>query len=110
VTAPPVDWKIVLQSSDPDLQDGDGTLEILSELAEEEDAVEQLEGWAETLSQLGYVPRSALDWQNESGIHVGGRAGRFSYRVRVDCWERETETGMTVGAGYLRAVSTPRDV
>jgi hypothetical protein len=103
-----VDYEIVLESADPDVQDGSGWLEILPELADEQDAIEALEGWAATFIPVGRVPRGSGDWENETPVRIIARAGRRAYRCRVECWERETETGVTVGAAWLRLREVPR--
>jgi hypothetical protein len=92
------DWRIVLEPHSD--VEGGGTLDILK--GDEDDAAVMLETLAEGIRRSGVVPRS-LDWQNESCAAVLGRRGKLSFRMRVDCFERETETGMTSGAGWLRA-------
>ena len=68
---------------------------------DERDAITELEYWADVLNALGYVPTSTVDWRNETMIHVGRRIGKRRYRVRCDAFERETESGVSAGAGWL---------
>jgi hypothetical protein len=90
------DWYVVLEAR------GDGPSGVLEIVAgDERDAILTMELWAEGISQLGYVPRSALDWQNETPCAVLGRASRRRFRVRCDGLERETDHGVTSGAGWL---------
>lgn len=94
------DWRITLTPVGPDHGEGGGTLEILS--TDEEGAVEALVFWAEMIRTTGHVP-DGLDWRNHAGCAVVARAGRHAYRVRCDTFERETQTGTSSGAGWLRA-------
>lgn len=78
-----------------------GWLEIIEGTVE--DAVEELDAWAESLQLTGYVPDCG-DWRNRSPIGVGKRSGKGAkskWRVRLDSWERETENGYDNGHGYL---------
>lgn len=95
------DWKIMLEPhGDPEYR-GDGCLEVLA--GDEQDAVEALEGWAETIAALGYVPEG-LDWRNRSGAAITRRAGRLRFAARVDSFERELPSGdMSSGTGWLVA-------
>ena len=110
----PVDWFITLHPKSipghPDEEGHGGTLEILSELADEEDAVTSLQVWASLLEELGYVPQTALDFQNLTPIAVRRRVGKFTFEVRCDSFEIEHDEGETSGIGYLRAEARPRDV
>jgi hypothetical protein len=101
----PGDWLITLRANrpDPDAPHEAYILDILSgEGTDEEDARVHLEGWAELLMAAGHIP-DAGEFRSLSPIAVTGRAGRLAFRVRADCFERETETGWTTGAGTLRA-------
>jgi hypothetical protein len=107
-----VDWLITLQPKSvpghPDEEGHGGTLEILSVFADEEDAILALEFWAETMADLGYVPNSALDFQNLTPIDIRRRLGRKTFEVRCDSFEIEHDEGTTSGIGYLRAENRPR--
>lgn len=95
------DWKIVLEpKADLDWPGGSGCLEVLD--TDEDGAVEALEGWAETIERHGYVPEG-LDWRNLAGCAVVRRVGRLRFAVRCDTFERETDSGTSTGAGWLRA-------
>ncbi len=100
-TAP--DWRIVLEPKDARASRG-GTLEILPEASDEQDAVDALEDWAATFEYYGVIPDSA-DWRSRSAIGVVRRLGRRSYLCRADCFEFETENGYSSGYCYLRAVT-----
>lgn len=93
------DWVIRLE---PVRGDGGVWLEILPAGCDEVDAAAELEVWADTFEKYGRVPRVGV-------IAVTGRAGLFCFRVRCDSFERETESGSSSGAGFLRAVSVPRE-
>jgi hypothetical protein len=92
------DWRINLESRDPD--GGCGTLEIVS--GDQSDAINALEGWAETIDSIGYVPDS-LEWRNGAGCAIVRRMGKLRYQVRCDTFEREGSNG----TGYLVARYCP---
>ena len=96
-------WVVVLEPKDPCAPDGGGTLEILSERCDEQDAVDAVEDWAATFEQYGLIPDS-MDFRSRSPIGVVRRLGRRSYLCRADCFEFETENGYSSGYCYLRAV------
>lgn len=94
------DWRVTLQPADPRVEEaGGGTLEIVH--ANEAEAVVALEDWAQTIESGGFVPEG-LDWLNRSPATIVSRVGRRAFRARVDCFERETETGYSNGYAWLR--------
>lgn len=101
------DWRIVLepQKMVPELEDvlvGGSSLEII--FGDEEDAIDALEGWAETFERVGHIPRGSLDWQNEAAVGVVRRMGKRTYYIRCDTFEAETDTGYLQGFGYMKVV------
>lgn len=96
-------WLIVLEPKDPRAPGGRGTLEILPERSDEQDAVGALEDWAATFQHYGVIPDS-MDFRSRSPIGVLRRLGRRSYLCRADCFEFDTEHGSSSGYCYLRAV------
>lgn len=97
------DWYVSLQPRDPradDRHSGTGHLTVLR--GTEEDAIEMLEFYADMIRTTDHVP-DGLDWRNRSMASVVRRWGKRTFLVRVDCFEIETDNGMTQGHGWLRA-------
>lgn len=95
------DWSVVLRPQSK--KEHGGYLEIIS--GEEQDAIDLLELYARLIQGHGFVPKAG-EWLNRSPAHVMRRLGRRTFRVRVECWQREYEgtDGESLGSGYLTIV------
>lgn len=95
------DWRIKLEPVGP----GDGgLLDIVT--GDKDQAAQTLSDWAWAITKLGHVP-DGLEWRNRSPAVITGRVSMLRYRVRVDSFEVETDSGTTSGAGFLYAEEQP---
>jgi hypothetical protein len=76
------------------------TVALLSRGADVEDARDELAHLADIIEQTGGLP---VAWDVAWPVPAAVLARhRNSVRIRCDSFERETDTGMTEGIGYLR--------
>lgn len=96
-------WQIVLEPSCKCEDMGTIVVCYMSEVADKQDAITDAEGYAELIELHGGVDRWALGVECHITGGVIRRAGKSSWRVRLDCWEHETASGgYHEGYGYLR--------
>lgn len=99
-------WRIVLDPRGP----GDRH-DVYLVNGDRGDAVLTLDLIADGIKNTGVVPDMGFDVRSQPGCAVTRERSPNGavYGIRCDSFERETDNGMTSGAGYLRAEEVPAE-